>query len=589
MNKQRAYLVALFSASFLALGGCLGGGSSSSDNDNGGSNGPPTVTDPINDISGAESLLYFTTGATSGETKTLYALDAERPDHQVIVAEQVVNNYEASGRTSSESSPPNSLPNTRNLPLGLHTADVGPEGLDGELTDVHHPLVVYNTPDGHLYRASAVGDDPDPQQISSETDAGVICGAALVPDYQDPLDAVLLYQTATENADGNRTCDATVEPWREGEWKVVRVGDGDTVDPWEVFDHPTEETYSIVPFQNWDDGSADGFVILANVPDGPGKVTKWFTADGTDSGTIDRPGRDFEVVERVGPDGKQVVNQSGYLYTYTFGEDDWESVGGERFVGLYDGAQHAVRVDNDVLMVDSDTGQLLRIDGESGQSTEIHQHSDWEGATRIVGATEDRIALVSTLDAGDASSQNYVARLWSFGLNDSSVVELATLENADSTIFPPVQVDRRFPIASERAPEGWIFISDFAEREAVAIHISGSGEYRIPNSEWWGQTWASRIPVTGREAQRVLLADLGAGELRSRAADDPRVGTEVTFNTPADLYRADLVGGFDNRTVAGMVSAESGRDILYLDMADGNSLTRITDTPEGLARPVPFF
>ncbi|MFV8836173.1 hypothetical protein [Aquisalimonas sp.] len=591
MNQKNAYLAAILSAISVALGGCFGGSgsSSSSDSDDGGSTEPPTVTDPIRDVSGAESLLYFTTGATSGETKTLSALDADSPDHQVIVADEIANNYQASGRTSSGSSPSNHHPNARNLPLGLYTADVGSDGLDGELTDVHHPLVVYNTPDGHLYRASATGNDPDPQRISSETDAGVVCGAALVPDFEEPLDAVLLYQTAIEDPDGNKTCDATSEPWREGEWKVVRVGDDDTVPPWEVFDHPAEETYSIVPFQDWDDGSAEGFLISADVPDGPGEITKWFTADGTASGTIDHPARDFEVVERVGPNGKQIVNLGGLIYTYTFGEDDWDSVGGNRSVGSFDGAQHAVRVDNDVIMVASDTGQLLRIDGETGQSDQIHEVSEWAGATRIVGATDDRIALISTVDEGDGTGQNYVAKLWSFGLNDSSVNELTTLENEDSTIFPPVQVDRRFPIASERAPEGWIFISDFAEREAVAIHMSGSGEYRIPNAEWWGQTWAPDISVTGREAQRVLLADMEAGALRSRAADDPRVGTEVTFNTPADLSRTDLVGGFDSRTLAGMTTADSDRDMLYLDGTDGNSLTRLTDTPEGLARPVPFF
>lgn len=578
----------------IVLAGCLGGGGGGGGGNSGGGGGGGSdiIDQPSGDVSGAQELYYFTTGNQMANTKSLIAMDPDAPGNQVVVEPDVVNNHSASNETAFPSAPGRHIPNARTLPLGVFSANVGPDGMNGDITDVSHPYVVYNTPDGYLYRANTVGDDPDPQRISSESGADIVCGAAITPDFTDPADAVLVYQIAG-GSEANRTCASST-------WRMVRVGDDAQTAPVDVF--PGEEIQqggSIIPIQDWDTGAAAGFLAYVElVGAGSGLIQRVY-ADGTSDSVVLGTTGTLHVLERIGPDGIMLFNHSGSLTSYDpAGPQELNAVTGDSTVTNETGGEDAVRVAGRIMIADGGQGRLLEYDPATNAATEIHDQANWENAiTRIVGATDDYVAWVYTYDEleGDPLDQNYRAELRSYNIAAGTSMHLMTLDNGGSTIFPSVQLNRRFPVFADEAANGWLFINDFDNQKAVALNMVSQTQHEIDQAEWWGYTWSRTIGTIGRVAERVLALDydVAGGQLqsldfRARDADDPTTLTQVSFAPPAELERVDFTG-YGSRTLSGMIRSDAGTDMLFFDLETDGGLIQVSDTQESLSRPVPDF
>lgn len=580
----------------LVLTGC--GGSSSSSSDSGPGPGPGTGGGLTGDVSGAAELYFFTAGATLGATKKLFAVDPDNPANGVMVEQQIVNNYIASNETSAGSSPDNHLPNARNLPRGVISAELGVDGMNGPLSSVSHPWVVYNKPNGHLYRVSAVGDTPSPEQISNETDAEALCGAAIIPHYESPLDSLLLYQIPEEDT-GDKDCGTST-------WKLTTVGAGSGETPVQLYDDPVNQGGRIIPVHDWSTGAPEGVVAHAQPDDGSSTrdVIRFF-ADGT-SESLASDVDDFFTLDRVGEDGVHLFNMDGVFVSYQpdpSGTHELTTVGGISSINQNIGGQHTARVGDNLIIVDGDQDRLLRFDPAVDEVTEVSPLPDLEESiyVRVVSTHDNIVAWVYTFweDPDDLLNDNRIARLSSYDLDTSSYQgELVEIDPQGTTIFPSVQLNRRFSVVSEKAPGGLVFYNDFDANpsgpgDAVAVDIAtGNEAARISGSEWWGYTWSRDIPIAGRAVGNLLIADFQEEKLKARSAGDPQLNTEVVFeNTPEDLERVS-VQSYGSRTLGGMISDGSTSDsrvMLFMDLLDGNSLTRLTDDIYGLARPVPFY
>jgi len=605
---KKSTLSTLLVAGAFGLSACGGGSGSSSGNDNPQS-GNGNIEETGGDLSGAEQLLFYTVGESDTGQVALRAVDADQPANVAEIESAITENYAASEGTLSQFAPSYTQPDPRNLPLGVRTGSVGQDGMDGTVSDIHHPWVIYNKPDGHLYRVATNNGVPEPERISSESEAGVVCGAALVPDYDNPLDALLVYQLPAQGTD----CSTR-------EWRMTAIDATEADAPHTLFPGTgLAGGGNIVPLQDWNSGAAIGFLTATEEAGSGDWALTRFDADGNADHIADLQAHALRVLERTGPDGRLLINNHGTPQFYDPSEQgpaalvdvdpDFE------FDGGVDAANVARMADGTLVIADvytpewdagelpTNESRLIRLDPEDDTNPFDVLHEGWgdpesataqmtTGTTRIVGVYGDHVAWVYRSTDPDDPNQR-VAQLASYNISSNHFQELATLQPAGFDSFVPVQLGRYFPVASEVADDGWILFNDYGAETpgAVAVNITDQTTNPMPLLEVWTQTWATSVGPSGRSAERVLLADHENQVLRSRAVANPYSASEQTFTgTPSDILEMiQQAGQFDTRTALGMNRQDSGRDLLFLDLADGNSLRMLTDSQYDIARPVAMY
>lgn len=606
MNARKLFRLSVLAPASLGLmlvacgGG--GGGSDAGGGDSNGSGDDPIVYDPppeLSDVAGATSLLFYTVGERDSGRLRLVAVDADNPERQAEVESAIVENFAASGETAGNKPSPYHA-DARNLPLGVHAGEIGTDGMRGTVTNINHPYVVYNKPDGHLYRVATYNGDLEPVRISTESEAQIVCGATIVPDYTDPLDALLVYQIPAEGQD----CMTSV-------WRMTSIGAGSGDYASDLFDAPVVGGANIIPIQDWDTGVASGFLALT----GDGVMTRFFADDRapvTVENGIDTA--NFQVLERSDPDGRILmsVGSSHKPVVYLPKENRLEDVGGEIFFGPGTTASNTARIRGGLVIADVDndlpgpgTRQLLRYDPDKNELTV--EYSGWgtgvveagvnetdTRAVRIVGVHESWVAwafrAADPSDADPSDADQLVAQLESYNLETGTSLTLATVTPRQFDMLSDNQLSEYFPVSTEVADQGWVLYSDFVEEETVAVDIASGNKSALGPWPILGQTWSTSIEPSGRTAMHVLFADGSRGVFRSRAVGNPFAGSEQVFDSSA-LQIIDHTGlsGFGNKALMGIKRIGGYHDVMFIDITDGNSLRLLSDGDYAIARPVAFY
>ncbi len=577
------------------------------------------------DLSGAERLMYFVAPEedSAGENiKQLYAVDPTQANEDSIVPVTPVAQDNARARTDVEASffratgnfrdeigagvPWNSYePDQTNLPLGVIDADFN----NGALSNVSEYAVVYNTPEGRLYRASADGGTPESARISSESDAVVVCAAIVLNDYQNVENTRIAYQTPGDSAEDEGDCNHAV-------WRVVRLGDDATVAPntFENFedDHPllgyndfrTEfPLHWVVPVRGGN-GSLQEILtysgdVLTPGQGGSSGVVRRHDLDGSelDPGLLSANVDLFQPLGMAGNDLVLQINGNLFSYQYDFFFFALERGGSQETVNATaTGPEHAVQVNDrlyvvDVVDADPETGRVLDIRPLGSPDQVFIRDSSWDTSLTIpmVTASDERIAWA--YQPGSDSEERVIR---SVDLTGPLAPQM--LVNEEPVLF-------YFDAQSHTAPEGWVLFDLFdssggstVRDEAGAISIVGAGDGEITpisGGQWLGQSWRRTVPQSGPEADYVFYFEDVGGSLRfkaRRADENLSQGSIVDFNNqPAGgtvLGSGRWIAGYGPEILMGWRPL-AGSSVYFVDPADADSLVDLT--PAGTSpSPVPF-
>ena len=617
----------------LALSGCFGGSSSSSDDEQ-------DVLEPIDDsisengelqpIEGADSRFLFYTkefraeDVVGAEPTYLYGVNPATAD-RVLVSPGAQNNFLERGEAGEEFRVPltENRPDATTLPLAVKAGDYAPTGA---IDDVRLDYVVYNTPEGELYRAAVEPDasgDIETLRISSESDAEVVCAANILSDYSDQEQTVIVYQAARNGSD----CSETV-------WKLVRLYQSDEDEPFVLRDEVDYEDGFTPPDDFVPDDSEDLQGLREHwsfaTRDADGAITGIFTFDGDDAENLmwhdpTRPAIEDDVVDDVdtwvrplgvaGDDGDTVIQLDGLVYSLGDGEgnarlnnmnsEDTDGINEERVDNSLTGPDQAINLDGILYVVDvedasSDSGRVLAIDPDKGdEQVEILADDDEWGTGFIVSNVTG-----STVDGGYLS--------WAYlpdGCDDDSckgaiqVLDLAV--GTSEAIKEDIEYDFPYRIVSPSAPNDdtpLVFFEDTVPNAVGAVGMNQLGDkYSTNPANWLGQSWSRDQPGSGKLASYVYFADSVDNEfggtsyvIRARPAENLTNSHDVTFDgSPRQTPESEVsVQGYGSTVLFGFLLRHSLSNYGAVWIGDAEkpeSLQPVVDDTDFTARPVPLF
>jgi hypothetical protein len=565
------------------------------------------------DLSDAERLLYFVVpdADTDHPRKQLYAVDPAQAgqEHSFPVFPLAQDNGRA--RTDVDASffratgnfrgsigvgvPWNHYePDESNLPLGVLEYSSGSTS-----TEVSHHAVVYNTPEGQLYRVNADEGTPLSSRISSENDAEVVCAAMVLSDHNNVEDSRIAYQVAIDDGDCNST-----------QWRMVRLGDGESTAPVVLIDQVDYNDFRTEFSLDWALAIRDGSGALSDVilydgdieippNDGrdDGEFVRYNLANGT---THDVDGFDFEhgivryrKLGRAGADRHPIIQAqvegpnfdgNATIYAYDADEHVFEyiaddslsfnlktvepSLTSQDYAIAHDGYLYVVDIEDG----NDNTGRLLRINPDASPRGEgIVLTDSWSTGFGVEGVSlgHDRIAWMYQGSAGNSDRTLRAAFLDGSGTN--------TLVASSEMRFPA-------PIVSPTAPEGYLYydLLDPDPDEAIARRISDGAVVDIADARWFGQTWSTRIPESGVEAEYLFYREGSSFRARPADADDTNI---VVFDEQISISSMATVG-YGPEIILG-VRPLAGSIVYFADPRDPASLTTVA--PDGTnPSPIPF-
>lgn len=561
-------------SSLLGLSGCIGGSSSSSEEP---SDDAERIDDTISEngqlqsIDGADSqFLFFTKeyridDVVGAQPSYLVGVNPATAD-RVMVTPGPQNNFLERAEKDEAFRVPltENRPDPSTLPLAVKTGDYEPTGAIG---DVRFGYVVYNTPEGELYRAAVdPADDGSVQvdRISSEQNAEVVCAAKVLPDFENPDLSVIVYQAAKNGQD----CSLTA-------WRMVRLQQASNDEPFTLRD---EVAYD------------DGFIPPANfVPeDGEplqglrehwsfamrnkqGGLTGILTFDGDDAENLKwhdpvQPDASETVLPDIdtwvrplgiaGSAGKTIIQADGLVYALSeqgegnarlinMNSEETTATNEEAVEFSLTGPDQAVNLDGIMYVVDvvdgsQDTGRVLAIDPDKGdEQVEILADNDNWGTGTIV-------SNVTGSNAGDGFLS------WAYrpeGCDDDDckgAIQSLNLTSGTSVVVKEdIEYDFPYRIQSPAAPNTetpLVFYEDTIPNAVGAIGLNGLGDnYEISPSNWLGQSWSRQVPSAGRQASYVYFADRVDNQfggvsyvLKARPAENIDNSEDITFDSSPD-------------------------------------------------------
>ncbi len=593
------------------------------------------------DLSGAERLLFFTVadGDAENPTKSIHAVapgDVIGPASAARAAVTAQDNsrartdedfFRATGDFRAEQPPVGVTwnqyePDRTNLPLGVLTVD-----RDGPDREVEHHSVVFNAPNGWLWRAHLDDGRLMSSRVSGETEAGVVCAARVLGDHADVMNTRIVYQMPR---DGDGDCNRTT-------WRMARLGANVSEDPVtlvEEFDYGTfRKEFSL----DWAMAVRDGSGALEKVIIYQGDMSIPGDSDDLGDGTLiqydiatgatgpalrDNSNFDGNTVQvrklgRGGASGEELVinawgptpGDMGTILVYDRDEGEFgaaaDEVGSAVNAATVErsitGQEQAVTVDGRVYIADirdgnASSGRLAEVDPDArvggfiGRMERIDVNWGSPRGVPMITAAGDRIA-------------------WAYINNTSQDIELqqrrirsnvtdgsSALQIADGDIL------FGFPQQTPTAPHDWVFYNRFElengvprSEEAVAVDIAGEGmgTMSIDDAEWLGTAWSDAIPESGEEATHVFYfrSVAGSDRLKARPVDGLVGGSIVDFNEQPDGGRNNgdrWIGGYGPEILIGWRRPLTSSGVVYYaDAEDAGSLVRVTE-PGTTASPISF-
>ncbi len=570
------------------------------------------------DLSQAERLLYFIVpdGDSENPVKRLHALDPDQAKPTGIVPVSPAAQDNSRARTDTDKSFFRATGNFRadqqegtvtwnqyepdetNLPLGVLESE-----LNGSERTVSAHAVVYNTPDGHLYRVSAGGGEPDARRFSSESDATVVCAAIVLNDYADVENSRIAYQTPREGADDEGDCNRTT-------WRMARLGDEDTVAPVTLLDEVDYGTFRQEFSLHWavpvraTSGELEGALTFdGNVlPPGGGtgdirrhNLQGDISADSPLVQGVDQ----FQPLGRAGPGRRLVIQHDGLLRIHDRDNDSldlMESV--TQVEPATTRAEQAVAVSERLYIIDvedgsASSGRLLEVQvlDPSDLRADAFVVDDVWGSplgTGMVTAASGQLAWAYQQDQDDGDR---IIRKADLGSTTGEA-----LVDGEQVFF----TFQRHQTPS--APEGWVFYNLFERdngttrsTEASAVRITGTGDGTLvmEEAEWVGHTRSGTVLRSGPEAEFLFYFEEvdDTDRFRARPASGDSSVDTVDFSTQPDGGRGPLTGVWAQshgpETLIGWRRPLTSQGTVYFaDPRDADSLVRLTET--GTAIPVSF-
>ncbi|TVP60044.1 MAG: hypothetical protein EA349_02055 [Halomonadaceae bacterium] len=508
-------------------------------------------------------------------------------------------------------------PNNRTLPLGILERKPQSNGSQ----EVSGYAVVYNSPDGHLYRVNADGGLPQSQQISTESNAQVVCAAQIIPDPGDPENTHIAYQRPRHEVRDN------IEPGdcNQTDWYIVRLGDGSRTAPRKLTEAFFYTDFDDSLANNWamgiydDDGSnleeviiykgnnrlqggpsitTNGEFLRYDLDDETVESVNFFNTDGIIRfRKLGYAGTTHDLVLQAEYRSASLGSSPSFVSIARFDSSDGQfkeisdSIGNAKTVEPdFTGQDQAITVDGDLYLVDiedgdADTGRLLRIDVDAQQGSVVDD--DWSSRSRVQGLTTDGDHLGWIYNqSDDGAADEWVVR----------TLDLATEEGehrqTGRLIFT---VDEGIlPVSSPTAPEGFLYYSfrpAGTDQEAVAESLAdGLDSVGHPTGQWIGQTWDTRVPQSGPQARHVFL--FFQGVLWSSPAGEPEnPNFELYANENAPNGGASNTDhafeGYGDQFLLGWQRRDTVQIDVYLIDAAKTELTRVS-TLGSLATPVSF-
>lgn len=561
----------------LALAGC--NSSSSDDNgddnggddtaDNGGDDGNGSEEPPTTgvDLSDADNILLYAAESLDSNPPTpfLAALAPTDPEDELQLTPRPQDNARA--RTDEaiyRNTEGENQADPHQLPQGLVMGDWD----DGALNNIHTPRAIYNSQDGELFVVNTDGGAPEASRFSAESDAEVVCAAAVFADYQTLDNSIVAYQVA--GSDGR--CDQT-------EWRMVMLGMDTSEDPIVLRDEVTYADDFRPPSGSAPEGFSEHWV--APVRDADGALTGVMSADRETDNTLVYHRTDgtekqlgfvgdfFRPLGHAGSTHRMVLQLGGNLKAFDRDDEVLESLSDSTNPSVaaqvedsLTGPESAVRVGDilylvDIIDGDDDNGQVLAVNPDASGEDQVQMLADDWGTGCALG----------TVTTGSDSSVDYLA--WAYrddcSDGDTGTIRHLVLDGStQSHELHTVNYDFPMPVQSPTAPVAngntpLLFYTRGTRSWAGAVDITGTTggnnlQYELDGADFVGVTWATDQPVSGPQAEFLFYMEDDADSvsiLKAREATDITGGTAVTFDNPPNR-------GFVNRTVGNVYVAGYG-------------------------------
>lgn len=515
-------------------------------------------------------------------------------------------------------------PDDSTLPLAVQTGDYQPTGA---LDNVRLQYVVYNTPDGELYRASTTPESDGAMtvaRVSAEEDAALVCAAKVLPDYENPDNSAIVYQAAIDGTDCSDT-----------QWRMVRVGQDTDEAPFTLRDAVAYDDGFVPP---------EGFIPDDGEPvtglrehwafamrDADGRLTGILTFDGDDAETLDwhdasRPEITETLIFNVdtwvrplgvaGQAGKTIIQADGLVYGLSeqgqgnerlINMNSPETVGTneERVELSLTGPDQAVNLDGILYVVDivdgsSDSGRVLAIDPDIGNEPVdiLADNVGWGSRfiiSNVTGTTEGDGYLSWAYRTGDCDDNQC-----------RGAVEVLNLDTrSSSTLIDDIEYDFPYRIQSPGAPNSetpLVFYEDTVPNAIGALGLNQLGDnYEIDRANWLGQTWSRSQPGAGPMAETLFFSESVPNEfggrsivVRARPAENLLNADDVTFDNHPSITNESAVSvqGYGS-TVLFSFALRDGIEpynAVWVGHSDHqDSLQPVVDDSRFWARPVPGF
>lgn len=625
MYKTSATLVMLLGSALLVA--CNDSGSDASDPVNDDVAGSSDLT-PIDESE--NRFLFFTQeprdqSSEEFEPKSLVGMNPSTAD--LVVAEPGPQNNALFRGDAGEAfrvptSP--SQPDGSTLPLPVKT---GEYQTTGALNDARFEYMVYNTPDGELYRASTAPADDGAmtiERIADESDAQVVCAAKVFPDYQEPGSSAIVYQASANGHD----CTTT-------DWRLVRL-----YQPTDEAPYTLRESVSypegFVPPENFVPDASEPVTGLREywslaMRNPQGGLTGILTHDGDDAETLEwhdaqRPDISETLIPDIdtwvkplgvaGSDGKTIIQAEGLVYGLSE-----QGEGNQRLINMNSsetvstneesvdlsltGPEQAINLGGILYVVDvvdgsTDSGRVLEIDPDrSPEQVEIlADNGDWGSrfvVSNVTGTSEGDGFLAWAYRTGDCD-----------GDSCRGAIEVLNLTHqTTSTLIDDIEYDFPYRIHSPTPPNPdtpLVFYEDTIPNAIGALGLEELGDdYEINPANWLGQTWSRTQPSSGPLASHVFFAKGVEGEfggrtyvIRARPAGNVLNADDVTFDDgPRQTSGSEVsVQGYGPTVLLSFAlrdGIEPYNAVWVAHSEHPGSLQPVVDDSRFWTRPAPYF
>lgn len=417
------------------------------------------------------------------------------------------------------------------------------------MSDLHTRWVVYAS-GGQLWKVGAdINATPQPQRLSSETEARTICENYGGPDLANDANARIVY--ALPGPDDN--CQSA----GDNVWRAVRIG-------MTAADAPISAKPVITSFSDPANGGLGGWLVRE------GNDLKVYDADFAQSGTLISAGR-IEYLQG-GTSDKLLIRAGDDLHVF----DTATRTLSPRRHTLSNPVYSYTRDGSDVWVLDGDDFFRYSLN-DSAQAVKVAEDAqDVRGSNIEIAG--DRIVYILARPGATATQRTYVVK----SLPKSGGAPMVLADNLSGI--------GGFAVAGSR-----VYFNALQGNTATAWSMLADGTLpaAIPNAAWTDSIADAEIsPQRGRTVHTMLLTEgytnadvqFGGGTLSSYdAATFTRVATLGQLPSDMELIR---LGTGTGRYFLGVgygdpqaATAPRNQDIFLIDTFTSGSLQRLTNTP----------